>query len=165
MLSKQQKYQLVAEAAEILKTHDNIIFTDFTGLTMPELSALKRELKKQQAGYKVIKKSLFGFVLKGSGKEGIDLSAHRGSLAAAYSGNDGSILAKTINSFAVSTKKLIILGGFLMGQVVDAGQVTALAKLPSREILLSQLVRLLLSPLTRLAKAIDHVSKKIISEF
>ena len=108
-----------------------------------------------------IKKSLLDFILKDSGKGNVDLLGHKGSLAVAYSSEDGSAMAKTINNFAVSTKKLTVLGGFIMGGWIDAKGVTALAKLPPREILLTQIVQVLMSPISGLARVLDGISKKV----
>ena len=160
MLSKQQKIKMVAEVSQAVKNSSSLIFTDFNGLTMGELNSVRRELRKQQAGYKVVKKSLVGFSLAGSMAEGIDLSNHKGSVAIAYSSEDGSLMAKTISAFVTSTKKLNILGGFLMGAVVDAKTVTTVAKLPAREVLLAQVVQLLMSPVSGLARVLDGISKK-----
>lgn len=166
MLSKEQKKKLVLEVGAALKNSSSIIFTDFAGLTMAEMTSIRKELKKQQVsspnrsvGYKVIKKSLLDLILIASGKKGLDLSGHKGSLAVAYSSEDGAAMAKTINSFVVSTKKLNILGGFLMGGLVEANKVIFLAKLPSREILLTQIVQLLMSPISSLARVLDGISK------
>lgn len=161
MLSKEQKKKLVSELSPILKNSSSIIFTDFAGLTMAELTSLRKELKKQTSGYKVIKKSLLDLILKDSGKTGVDLTGHKGSLAVAYSSADGAALAKTINSFATSTKKLSILGGFLMGGLVDAKKVVLLAKLPNREALLAQVLQLMMSPISGLARVLDGISKKV----
>ncbi len=160
MLSKQKKIKMVAEVSSAVKNSQSLILTDFSGLTMGELNSIRRELRKQEAGYKVIKKSLVGFSLAGSGAAGLDLSNHKGSVAIAYSREDGSVMAKTINGFVTSTKKLNILGGFLMGAIVDAKTVTAVAKLPSREVLLTQVVQLLMSPISGLARVLDGISKK-----
>ena len=178
MLSKEQKKKLVLEVSAALKNSKSVIFTDFAGLTMSEITALRKDLKKQPAmptgrqasspggsvGYKVIKKSLLDLILIASGKTGVDLTGHKGSLAVAYSSEDGLTMAKTINSFVVSTKKLNILGGFLMGGLVEAKQVTLLAKLPSREILLTQVVQVLMSPISGLARVLDGISKKVAIE-
>ncbi len=167
MLSKEQKKKLVLEVGAALKNSSSIIFTDFAGLTMAEITSIRKELKKQHVlspggsvGYKVIKKSLLDLILMASDKTGLDLTGHKGSLAVAYSSENGAAMAKTINSFASSTKKLNILGGFLMGGWIDAQKVVFLAKLPSREILLTQIVQLLMSPISGLARVLDGISKK-----
>lgn len=163
MLSKEQKRKLVLEVSAALKNSPSIIFTDFAGLTMGEITSLRKDLKKQQAGYKVIKKSLLGLALKNSGQAPLEmtfLAGYKGPLAMAYGSDDGSIMAKTINNFSLSTKKLSILGGYLMGRVVEARNVISLAKLPPREILLTQIVQVLMSPISGLARVLDGISKK-----
>lgn len=160
MLTKDQKKKIVAELTDILKNQDNIVFTDFTGLTMAELSELKRDLKKDKFGYKILKKSLLEIALKNSPEKCLDLSRHRGSTALAYGSGEAPVMAKKIHGFAVKSKKLNILGGFLMGKKMLKEAVVSLAQLPSREMLLAQVVRLLMSPVSGLVRALDGISKK-----
>ncbi len=159
MLTKDQKKKIIAELEDILKNNENIIFTDFTGLTMAELSELKRDLKKDKFGYKVFKKSLLEKALAKSDKRP-DLSAHKGSIALAYGGGEPAGLAKKIHGFAVKSKKLSILAGYLINEMRTTFDVVQMAKLPSREVLLSQVLQLMMSPISGLARVLDGISKK-----
>ncbi|MBI2454171.1 MAG: 50S ribosomal protein L10 [Parcubacteria group bacterium] len=167
MLTKDQKKKIIAELEDILKNNENIIFTDFTGLTMAELMEFKRDLKKDKVAYKVFKKSLLEHALARSDKRP-DLSAHKGSIALAYSstslttsGSDvASLLAKKIYGFAVKSKKLSILAGYLINEMRTTSDVVRIAKLPSREVLLAQVLQLMMSPVTGLARVLDGIGKK-----
>ncbi|MDP3764778.1 MAG: 50S ribosomal protein L10 [bacterium] len=161
MLTRSQKIKLVAELAEILKNNSSILFVDFSGLNMGEIIALKRELKKENIKFKALKKSLLGFAFEKSGREEFDLSFHKNSVAIVYSSNESdAIMAKLVYKFSTQTKKLAILGGFLMGEKMLKNAVVALAQLPEREVLLAQIVQLLMSPVSGLVRALDAVSKK-----
>lgn len=161
MLTKQKKIELVEELAGIIKNNPNILFADFTGLKMGEIAALKKELKKEGIGFKALKKSLLEFAFKKSGKDSFDMSSHKSSVAIVY-GPDSSdaSMAKILHSFSVKSKKLAILGGFLMGEKVMNDKVVMLAQIPSREVLLAQFLQLLMSPVSGLARVLDGIAKK-----
>lgn len=162
MLSKQQKIKLVEELAEILKNNPSVLFFDFSGLTMGELITLKKELKKESIKFKALKKSLLSFAFKKSGREEFDLSAHQSSVAVAYSSNESdAAMAKIVNNFIIKNKKGIILGGYLLGEKMLKDAVVALAQLPPREVLLAQVLQLMMSPISGLARALDGISKKV----
>ena len=150
--------ELVSQLADILKSNSSILFVDFTGLNMGELYALKKDLKKAGAGWKALKKSLVGFAFEKSGRENFDLSDHKSSVAVVYGpGESGAALAKIINDFIVKNKKMEIVGGFLLGEKMLKDAVTVLAKLPPREVLLSQVLQMFMSPMSGLARVLSKI--------
>lgn len=168
MLSRAKKEQLVKDLSAVIQEHNGIIFTDFAGLTTPEIDELKSGLRAKSALYKVVKKSLLPLVSK---KTGIDLNleSHKGSLAIAYGDEEGVAVAKTISTFAKSHKNLVILGGLLNSIFAEPEKIWELAALPSREELLGKLmyllnpagllVRVLASPLAGLVNVISSIKK------
>lgn len=163
MLSKQQKIKLVSELADILRGNVNFVFADFSGLTVAEMSVLKKELKKENIGFKVLKKSLLGFAFRQAGANwNFDLSAHRGSLTLAYgsAASDAGTIAKFLDAFSRVHKKLVLLGGFLMGRLMNTKEIAVLAQLPSREVLLAQVLAMLMAPVSGLARALDGIAKR-----
>ena len=163
MKTKEQKRKLVVELSGILQDNSNFVFADFSGLTMAEMTALKRELKKENIGFKVLKKSLLGFAFREAGADwNFDLSAHRGSLALAYgsAASEAGAIAKPLDAFSRVHKKLAILGGFWGGGGMRVREISVLAQLPSREVLLGQVLAMLLWPVSGLARVLDGISKK-----
>ncbi|MEK7629551.1 MAG: 50S ribosomal protein L10 [Patescibacteria group bacterium] len=173
MLTKAQKIKLVEELADILKNNASILFVDFSALNMGEIIALKKDLKKEGIKFKALKKSLLTFAFKKSGREEMDFSDHKNSVAIVYgsaplttsgssttSGELDAVMAKIVYKFSLQTKKLAILGGFLMGEKMLKNAVISLAQLPTREVLLSQVVQLLMSPVSGFARVLDGISKK-----
>lgn len=153
---------MVIDLAGILQNNGSFVFADFSGLTMAEMTALKKELKKENIGFKVLKKSLLGFAFREAGADwDFDLSSHRGSLALAYASaeSDAGAVAKSLDVFSRLHKKLVLLGGFLMGRLMSTKEVTALALLPSREVLLSQVLATLISPVSGFARALSQIAK------
>ncbi len=182
MLTKNQKIKLVEELAEILRKNPSLLFVDFSGLTMGELGSLKKELKKDGIKFKALKKSLLGFAFQKSGREEFSaqgesasggdfgLADHKGSVAIVYGENasysaeasqdkSDAAMAKIVHKFSAQTKKLAILGGFLMGEKMLKNAVVALAQLPAREALLAQVVQLLMSPVSGFARALSQIKK------
>ncbi len=169
MLTKSQKIKLVEELADILKNNVSILFVDFSALNMGEIISLKRELKKEGLKFKALKKSLLGFAFEKSGREEFDLSFHKNSVAIVYgsttlttsfSNELDAVMAKIIHKFSAQTKKLEILGGFLMGEKMLKNAVITLAQLPPREVLLAQVLQLMMSPVAGFTRVMDAVSKK-----
>ena len=163
MLSREQKRKLVIELAGILKDNGSFVFADFSGLTMAEMTALKKELKKEGAGFKVLKKSLLDLAAEKSVVDWrVDLSAHRGAVAVAYgpAGVDPGAIAKSLDAFSRVHKKLLILGGYLVGRLMSVKEVSVLAQLPGREALLSQVLAMLMSPVSGLARVLDGIAKR-----
>lgn len=161
MLTKSQKIELVKDLADILKSNSSLLFVDFTGLNMGELTALKKDLKKEGLGWKALKKSLVGFAFEKSGRENFDLSSHKSSVAVVYgSGESSAAMAKIIHEFIIKNKKIEILGGFLLGQKMLKEAVTVLAKLPPRPVLLAQVLQMFMSPISGFARVLDGISKK-----
>lgn len=154
MLSRAQKSKIVNEFAEILKSSENILFLDFTGLSTAEMILLKRELKKQGMGYKVVKKSLLPLAFKKAGARSFDFSAHKGSVSLAYNSEDPAVMAKILDVFAKVHQKLLILGGILGGDILLGPDITVLARLGSRDVLLAQLAGVLNWPLTGLVRVL-----------
>ncbi|MEK7608998.1 MAG: 50S ribosomal protein L10 [Patescibacteria group bacterium] len=161
MLTKSQKIKLVEELADILKSNPSVLFVDFAGVNMGELIALKKDLKKENLRWKALKKSLIGFAFAKSGRAGFDLSGYKSSAAIVYgSGDSGAAMAKIINEFIVKNKKMEILGGFLLGEKMLKEAVIALAKLPPREVLITQVLQMFMSPIAGFARVLDGIGKK-----
>ena len=181
MLTKAKKIKLVGELSDIIKNNPNILFVDFTGLKMGEISDLKKELKKEEIGFKALKKSLLEFAFSKSGKESFDMSSHKGSVAIAYgtqknadytqtnaeddsassalSHRQSASMAKILHSFSVKSKKLAILGGFLIGEKMMNDKVIMLAKLPTREVLIARFLQILMSPVSGFARILSKIEK------
>lgn len=166
MLTKEQKIKAVEGLSKILQDSPNFIFADFGGLKMGEILSLKKDLKRKGIGFKALKKSLIGFAFKKSGKDLFDFSPHKGSVAIVYDspkrggGAEPNEIAKLVYDFSSRLNKLAILGGFLMGEKMPKEKIEALARIPSREILLSQVLRLLMSPVSGLVGVLDAIGKR-----
>ena len=147
MQTKQQKRDIVKDLAEKLKSSKAAVFSDFKGLTVKEMSELRKELRSSGVEIKVIKKTLIDIALKDAG---IDLSVKdfSGQIALAISQEDEVAAAKIIEKATKTSENLKIVGGILGDKAIAAEEVKALAKLPSKEELLSKLVGTLNAPVS-----------------
>ena len=142
---RQQKTEVIAELKDTLSKVASVIVTDFRGLTVLEATELRREFKKADCQYRVVKNTLFRRAIAGTEMEGLtDLFV--GPCSISYSFNDPVAPAKVIDKFTSSVKHLQVKGGFLDGAVLDVGKVKELAGMKGKDELRSELLMLLLAP-------------------
>ena len=130
------------------------ILTDYRGLSTSELTNLRRRLRDAGIDYRVVKNSLAQFAARQAGMEGL-AGAFEGPVAVAIGYGEIQAAAKTLNDYIRTTKSILsIKGGFLEDRVLSAGEVEMLAKLPSREVLISQVMAGMQSPITGLVNVL-----------
>lgn len=148
MLTKNQKIELVKELTEKIKNAKSTVFVDYKGLQVKESTQLKKDLREVGAEYIVVRKTLLDIALKNAGIEDTNVKGMEGQVAITLSNNDEISAAKTIDTFAKTNQNVKMLGGTLGNQVMNAAEVKALAKIPSKEQLLGQLVGTLNAPIS-----------------
>ena len=148
MLTKNQKIELVKELTEKIKAAKSTIFVDYKGLAVKDSTDLKKSLRAAGVEYIVARKTLFDIALKGAGVEGVSIKKMEGQVALSFSNNDEVAGAKIIDTFAKTNENIKFLGGVLGTQVMTAAEVKALAKIPSKEQLLGQLIGTLNAPIS-----------------
>lgn len=137
-LTKEEKKQVLDELREKIDRQKSIVFADFTGLRVKDLSDLRKLMKKQNCELKVAKKTLIGLVLKEKNIN-VDLQQLRGEIALGFGYNDEISPFKVIYNFAKNNENLKILGGFFSGEFYGKEKAVELAQMPSREEMLAQL--------------------------
>lgn len=147
MLTRKQKEVLVQEVTESVKEAKSVVFVDYKGLGMADMTELKAQLRKEGGAYRVMKKKLFLLAAKNAGVE-IDPKTLDGQLAIVFSVNDEVSGAKIVYTFAKGNENVKILGGVLESNVIDIANVEALAKLPSKEELLAKAVGSIKAPIS-----------------
>ena len=146
MQTKEQKKELVKNLTDQIKNSKATVFSDFKGLPVKDMTALRKELRERKANLQVIKKTLLNIALKNAG---IDLGAKKieGQVAIATSPEDEVSAAKIIAKTAKLNDNLKISGGLLGKKVLSIKEVASLAKLLSKEELLAKLVSVLNAPI------------------
>lgn len=148
------KKKVVAELQEKLENATLVVFTDYRGLTVDEMTALRNKLRSPGVEYQVIKNTMMEFALKNSGHE--DLIEHiAGPNAVIFSNEDPVGPAKSVYEFIKQYKKLEVKVGMLEGQLVEADKIKALAELPSREVLIAQVLGTMQAPITSLVYVLN----------
>ena len=151
-MDKTEKERVVAELVEQLRATDSLIVADYRGLTNAQLAELRGKLRGSGARLTVVKNTLTRRAAEEAGTEAL-LALLEGPTAIAFVEAEGDpvAVAKALADAAKDTKVLALRGGLLSGQTLTGADVEELAKLPAPEIVKSQLVGVIVAPLTQLA--------------
>lgn len=147
MLTRNQKNKIVQDLTEQVKKSKSAVFVDFKGTPVKALTELKQELRKEGISFKVTRKTLFDIALKEAGLA-VSTKKMEGQVAISLSEKDEVAPAKIIAKFSKTNEKFKILGGILANKEMSVEEVKALAKLPSKEELLANLVRTFNAPVS-----------------
>lgn len=153
------KKVIVEEIKEKIKSAKTLTFVDYRGLTAVEDTALRAAFRKAEAEYKVYKNRLLLRALEELGMTGYE-SILEGTTAVAFGYKDEVSTAKILVDTIKNTKKMQLKGGILDGKQIDVAMVETLAKIPSKEVLITQLLYVLQSPVRGLAIALDAIANK-----
>ncbi|WP_042453932.1 50S ribosomal protein L10 [Neobacillus dielmonensis] len=151
------KKQVVDEIAEKLKASVSTIVVDYRGLSVAEVTELRKQLREAGVEFKVYKNTMTRRAAEAAGLEGLN-AALTGPNAIAFSAEDVVAPAKILNDFAKKNEALELKAGVIEGNVATVEEVKALAELPSREGLLSMLLSVLQAPIRNLALAAKAVA-------
>lgn len=153
-----KKAQEVEVVTAKLKEAASVVVVDYRGLTVEEVTNLRKQLREANVEMKVIKNGILRRAAEAAGLEGLG-DVFVGPTAVAFSNEDVVAPAKIINDFTKDAKALEIKGGIIEGNVSSVEEIVALAKLPSREGLLSMLLSVLQAPVRNVAYAVKAVSE------
>jgi large subunit ribosomal protein L10 len=153
--TKQEKEALVSEVADKIKGSKALVFANFKGVSVKDITSIRRELRKSGSSWQVLKKTLLNIALKDAGVE-VDARALDGQVGVAFS-QDEVAAAKVIADFQKANKDvtLTIEGGALGSKSLSANEVKALAKLPSQDELRAQLVGTLQAPIAGFVRTLS----------
>jgi large subunit ribosomal protein L10 len=157
------KQKLVSDIQETLSDAQLVVITQQSGLTVAEVTDLRRKMRAAGAGYKVAKNRLAQLALKGTKYEGLE-KLLKGPTAIAFS-SDPIAAAKVAVTFAKGNEKLKIVGGSMGADVLGPDAVKALATLPSLDELRGMLVGLLQTPATRVATILQAPAGQLARVF
>ena len=152
-MERSQKQELVTSLHDDLADTVCVVVTSQTGLTVAEVTELRRQMRSAGARYRVTKNRLAKRALEGTAFESL-APLFTGPTAIAFS-RDPVAAAKAAVAYANRNDKLTVIGGGLQGQVLDAAGVRALATLPSLDELRAKILGLLNAPATRVATVLQ----------
>jgi large subunit ribosomal protein L10 len=155
-VNRDQKATAVAEIAEQIKGSEAVFAIDYRGITVAQVADLRTKLRDNDATFRVVKNTLTERAADQADAEGLK-TLLEGPTALTFVRGDAAGAAKTIADFQRSTggELLPFKGGLMNGESLDSAQLTAISKLPSRQVLYGQLVGMVASPITGLARSLN----------
>jgi large subunit ribosomal protein L10 len=154
MKNREQKAEAISEFSENIGKATNAFVLDFKGITVPQVTELRKQVRESGSEYVVVKNTLALIGVKDSPLT--KLSSHfTGMTAIAYNTTDPVALAKVLTKFAKDVPVVQFKGAMLAGQVVAANEIQNIANLPSREELLGKLLYLMQHPIRGLAVVLN----------
>ena len=159
MAKVELKQPIVQEISENIKDAQSVVVVDYRGLTVAEDTQLRKQLREAGVIYKVCKNTMMKRAFEGTEFAGLD-EFLEGPSAIAISKDDATAPARIICNFAKEAEKLELKAGVVEGTVYDVAGLTELAKIPSREVLLSRLLGSMQSPITNFARVIKQIAEQ-----
>lgn len=153
------KKVVVEEIKEKLQNNKGVVFVDYKGINVEQDTALRKNCREKNVVYKVYKNRLLVKALEELNITGYDPKHLEGTTAVAF-GADEVSAASVVGKEARDNKTITLKFGIVNGAVVDAAQVDALSRIPSKDTLIAMLMGMLKAPVSALARALNEIAKK-----
>ncbi|MFA5317916.1 MAG: 50S ribosomal protein L10 [Patescibacteria group bacterium] len=147
-INKQKKQEIVKELREKIGRAKSVVFTKFFGVGANEINDLRGKIKDSGSEYMVAKKTLVDVAFADQKIEGLKVRDIEGEVAAVFGYEDEVAPAKIIDEFKKSHESVELMGGVLENKFIDAAQVQALAKMPSKPELYAKIVGSIKAPIS-----------------
>ena len=158
MAKVEVKQPIVDKIAEEIKDAQSVVLVDYRGLTVAQDTELRKQLREAGVIYKVYKNTMMKRAFEGTEFAALD-DCLEGPSAIAISKDDATAPARILYKFAQDAPALELKGGVVEGTAYDVAGISELAKIPSRDELLSKLLGSLQSPITNFARVIRSQSR------
>ena len=161
-MPKQQKVERVAELKARIEGSDALLLTEYRGLTVSEITELRRSLAEGGTKFAVVKNTLMRRAVNDAGRAELE-SLLQGPSAVAFVAGDPVAAAKSVVDAAKKFPTLALKGGYMDGKMLSADDAKALALLESREVMLSKIAGLMKSEMTKAAAVFVGTQSKFLS--
>ena len=159
MAKVELKQPIVEEISANIKDAQSVVLVDYRGLTVEQDTNLRKQLREAGITYNVYKNTMMNFAFKGTDCESL-APYLEGPSAIAISSTDATAPARILCKFAKDANKLEIKAGIVEGMAYDAAGIAEIAKIPSREELLSRLFGSMQSPVANFARVMNQLAEK-----
>lgn len=165
MKTKAQKTKAVEEGLEEFRKSKTIVITDFTGLSANEMNALRRALRAIETPFRVVKKRLLRLIFEKEGASSVNPKEFEGQMGVAFSPKDVVEVSGVVYRFGKDKEKagtFKIVGGLDVAEkrFMSAEEVRAIGQLPSRDVLIGQLVGMIAAPIKSFLFVLKAKSEK-----
>lgn len=157
-LNRSEKQAVIDEVTGLAAKAQTLVMAEYRGITVADMTKLRTAARSNGVNLSVLKNTLARRAVAGSAFE-VASEQMTGPLIYGFS-VDAVAAAKVVADFAKTNDKLVIRGGVFGGKALDVNGVKQLANIPSKEVLLSQLCGLLMSPMSRTAAVVAALAKK-----
>ncbi|HEX2103531.1 MAG TPA: 50S ribosomal protein L10 [Solirubrobacteraceae bacterium] len=153
-MNREQKAAAIAEIVADINNSEAVFAVDFRGISVPQAADVRTRLRDADASFRVVKNTLTERAADEAGADALK-SFLEGPTALTFVRGDAALAAKAIATFNRETQLLTFKGGLLDGDALDAEQILAISRLPARDVLYGQLVGIVASPVTGLARGLN----------
>jgi large subunit ribosomal protein L10 len=162
-LNREQKAAAIEEIAGQIQESDAIFAVDYRGISVPQAAELRTKLRDADATFRIVKNTLTERAADQADAEALK-ALLEGPTALTFVRGDVAVAAKALADYQKSSDLLAFKGGMLNGETLDAAQITAIAKLPSRQALYGQLVGVVASPITGVVRTLNALIQGLASQ-
>jgi len=153
-MNREQKAAAIAEIAGEIQEAQAVFAVDYRGISVPQAAELRAKLREADTRFRIVKNTLTERAADQAGAESLK-ALLEGPTALAFVRGDAAAAAKALADYARATDLLPFKGGLLDGEALDPDQIRAISRLPSRDVLYGQLVGLVASPISGLARTLQ----------